>query len=104
MVWHIPAFLISGTPQSAWAFFPYFVGGVAMSVVFTAMFNESHGSLLIPVLLHFQLNNPVWPDAQPWDNLLMAAFAVIVVWLHRRTIFQHGSGVTDILMPEESLQ
>jgi membrane protease YdiL (CAAX protease family) len=104
MVWHIPAFLIGGTPQSAWSFFPYFVGGVAMSVIFTAIFNDSRGSLLIAVLLHFQLNNPMWPDAQPWDNLLIAAIAVIIVWLNRRTIFQHGSGVTDILMPGKSLK
>ena len=75
-----------------------------MSVVFTAIFNDSRGSLLIAVLLHFQLNNPIWPDAQPWDNLLIAAIAVIVVWLNRRTIFQHGSGVTDILMPGKSLK
>jgi membrane protease YdiL (CAAX protease family) len=104
MVWHIPAFLIGGTPQSAWSFFPYFVGGVAMSVIFTAIFNDSRGSLLIAVLLHFQLNNPMWPDAQPWDNLLIAAIAVVIVWLKRRTMFQRGSGVTDILMPGKSLE
>jgi len=100
MIWHIPAFLIGGTLQSAWSFFPYFFGGVAMSVIFTAIFNDSRGSLLLAALLHFQLNNPIWPDAQPWDNLLIVIIAVIVVWLNRRTMFQHGTGVTDILMPE----
>lgn len=100
MIWHIPAFLIGGTLQSGWAFLPYFAGGVAMSVVFTAIFNSSGGSLLIAVLLHFQLNNPIWPDAQPWDNLFIAIIAIIVVWVNRRTIFQRDFGVTDILMPE----
>ncbi len=99
MIWHAPAFLISGTPQSAWSFLPFFVGGVAISVVFTALFNDARGSLLIAALLHFQLNNPIWPDAQPWDNLLIAVIAVILVWLKRRTMFQQGAGVTDILMP-----
>lgn len=101
MVWHGPAFLIGGTPQSAWSFLPYFTGGVAMSVVFTALFNDSRGSLLLAALLHFQLNNPIWPDAQPWDNLFIIAIAVMVVWLKRDTMFQKGSGVTDILMPEK---
>jgi hypothetical protein len=45
--------------------------------------------------------NPIWPDAQPWDNLLMAIVALIVVLLNRRTMFKRGSGVTDILMSEQ---
>lgn len=99
--WHIPSFLMSGTPQSAWSFAPYFAGVVAISVILTPLFNDSRGSLLIAVLYHFQMMNPIWPDAQPWDNLLFAIAAVIIVWLNRRRMFQHGSGVIDILMPEE---
>ena len=100
-VWHIPAFLLSGTPQSAWSFPAFFFGAVAITVILTPMFNDARGSLLIAYLYHFQLNNPIWPDAQPWDSLLFAIAAVIIVWLNRRTMFQRGSGVTDILMPEQ---
>lgn len=100
--WHIPAFLMSGTPQSAWSFAPYFVGVVAISVILTPLFNDSRGSLLIAVLYHFQMMNPMWPDAQPWDNLLFTIVAVIVVWLNRRRMFRRGSGITDILAPAPS--
>jgi hypothetical protein len=65
------------------------------------MFNSARGSLLIAYLYHFQVMNPIFPDAQPWDNLLFVIAAVIIVWLNRRTMFQHGAGVIDILMPEE---
>jgi membrane protease YdiL (CAAX protease family) len=99
MIWHIPAFLIGGTLQSAWSFAPYFVGGVAASLILTVLFNDSRGSLLIAVLFHFQMNNPIWPDAQPWDNFLLACVAVAIVWFNRRTMFQRNSGITDILMP-----
>ena len=102
MIWHIPGFLIGGTVQSGWAFAPFFVGGVAISLIMTALFNDSRGSLLLPFLLHFQLNNPIWPDAQPWDNFLLAAFAIIIVWLNRDRMFQRDAGITDILMPEKS--
>lgn len=95
--WHLPAFLMSGSPQSAWSFAPYFTGVVAISVILTPLFNDSRGSLLIAVLYHFQMMNPIWPDAQPWDNLLFAIAAIIIVWLNRRRMFQHGSGITDIL-------
>ncbi len=101
-VWHIPAFLIGGTPMSNWSFLPYFGGVIAINVILTPFFNVSRGSLLIAYLYHFQLMNPIFPDAQPYDNILWIIIAVVIVWLNRRTMFQRGSGVTDVLMPEES--
>ena len=68
------------------------------------MFNSSRGSLLIAYLYHFQMMNPIFPDAQPWDNLIFAIVAVIIVILNRRTMFQRGSGVTDVLMPEQGAE
>ena len=59
------------------------------------------GSLLLPFLLHFQMNNPIWPDAQPWDSLFLAAVAIIIVWFKRQKMFQHSSGNTDILFTEK---
>jgi membrane protease YdiL (CAAX protease family) len=100
MAWHLPAFFIEGTPQSAWSFLPFAFGGIASSLIITAVFNESRGSILLPALIHFQLNNPIWPDAQPWDNLFVVICAILIVWMKRHKMFQHGSGVTDILMPE----
>lgn len=99
-VWHIPSFLMSGTPQSAWSFGPFFLGIVAISVILTPFFNASRGSLLIAVLYHFQMMNPIWPDAQPWDNLIYVAVAVIVVWLNRHKMFQREAGITEVLMTE----
>ncbi len=99
--WHIPAFLLSGTPQSAWSFGPYFIGVVAISVILTPMFNAARGSLLFAVLYHFQMMNPAWPDAQPWDNLMFAIAAVIIVLLNRHKMFQRDDRVTDVLKPED---
>lgn len=99
--WHIPAFLMSGTPYGAWSFAPWFAGVIAISVILTPMFNSARGSLLIAYLYHFQVMNPIFPDAQPWDNLLFIITAVIIVWLNRRTMFKQGSGVTEILIPEK---
>jgi membrane protease YdiL (CAAX protease family) len=101
-VWHAPAFLLSGTPQSAWSFGPFFVGLIAITVILTPLFNASRGSLLIGILYHLQMMNPIFPDAQPWDNFLFAIAAVFIVWLNRRTMFQRGSAVTDVLMPRDS--
>ena len=96
-IWHLPAFLMSGTPQSDWAFLPFVVGAVSISVILTPLFNASRGSILLPLLCHFQLNGPAWPDAQPFDNWLFAATAVLVVWLNRRTMFSRQGAVTEVI-------
>jgi membrane protease YdiL (CAAX protease family) len=99
-VWHVPAFFLSGTPQSAWALGPYLVGVLAVSVILTPMFNAARGSLLAAALFHFQLNGPAWPDAQPWDMYLFAALAVVVVILNRRTLLSRDGAVTEVLLGE----
>lgn len=98
-VWHLPSLLMSGMPQSSWSVLPFLLGIVAISVILTPFFNAAWGSLLVAVLYHLQMMNPIFPDAQPWDNLLWIGVAVIVVWLNRRTMLQRGNGVTDVLMP-----
>ncbi len=86
-LWHVPAFLLSGTPQSGWDFLPYFVGLMSVAMIMTVIFNASSGSLLLAVLMHFQLNNPLWPDSQPLDSLFFLGLAILVVWLKRRQVF-----------------
>ncbi|MCU0571004.1 MAG: CPBP family intramembrane metalloprotease [Oculatellaceae cyanobacterium Prado106] len=98
-IWHLPAFLLSGTPQSTWSFPPFLIGSVAISIIITPLFNASHGSILLPFLVHFQLNNPLWPDAQPYDTLFFVAAAVLVIWINRKTMFRRGDIVTDVIPP-----
>ncbi|NUM45513.1 MAG: CPBP family intramembrane metalloprotease [Anaerolineales bacterium] len=100
-LWHIPSFMISGTPQSAWDFGPYFIGVVAIAVILTPLFNASHGSLLIAALYHFQMMNPAFPDAQPWDIVFFVTAAILIVWLNRREMFRKGSGVTEVLFSQK---
>jgi membrane protease YdiL (CAAX protease family) len=96
-LWHVPTFFMEGTPQSAWTFAPYFVGVVAIAIILTPMFNASKGSLLIPALYHFQMNNPVWPDAQPWASYIFAVVAVAVVLLNRKAMLGRAGAVTGVL-------
>ena len=100
-VWHTPAFLMSGTKQSAWDFWPFFFGVVAISVILTAMFNAAGGSLLVAALFHAQMNGPAWPDAQPWDMLGFVLVAIAVVVVTRRSMLTRGAGSTDVLMPPD---
>jgi membrane protease YdiL (CAAX protease family) len=100
--WHLPAFLLSGTQQSAWSFTPFFAGSVAISVIMTPLFNKSQGSILLPALFHFQLINPIWPDAQPFDTYLFVVAAVLVVWFNRKTMFMREGAVSKVIPQVEN--
>jgi uncharacterized protein len=101
-LWHLPAFFLSGTPQSAWGLMPFVIGSVAVSVILTPFFNSSKGSILLPALFHFQLNNPLWPDAQPFDTYFFVAAALVVIWVNRSSMFSSKNAVKDVI-PTESL-
>jgi membrane protease YdiL (CAAX protease family) len=97
-LWHVPAFLLGGTPQSAWSFAPYFIGVVTISVILTPLFNASRGSILIAALYHFQINNPIFPDAQPWDTVAFVVAAVVIVVLNRKALLSREAAVTEVLV------
>jgi membrane protease YdiL (CAAX protease family) len=95
-IWHIPAFLLSGTPQSGFDFLPFFVGTVSIAMIMTVMFNATSGSLLLPVLMHFQLNNPITPDGQPFDAIAFFLLAAGLVWWYRSSMFNRSGNTTVV--------
>lgn len=86
-LWHMPAFLLGGTQQSEWSFAAFFAGCLAISVIATALFNSSRGSILLSAVFHFQLMNPIFPDAQPYVTYLLIVVASIVVWWNRDSLW-----------------
>jgi len=100
-LWHFPAFLLSGTQQSEWSFTAFFAGCLAISVIVTALFNRSNGSILLPAIFHFQLMNPIFPDAQPYDTYLLIVIASLVVWWNRKDMFTKESSIKEVI-PNQS--
>ena len=99
--WHTPAFLLSGTQQSAWSFTPFFIGCIAISMIATALFNASRGSILLAAVFHFQLMNPIWPDAQPYDTYILVVFALVLLWFYRKSMFSSAGNSTEIIPASE---
>ncbi len=96
-VWHLPAFFLAGVVFADWNFLPFFVGNITLAVLVTPIFNDTRGSLLWPMLFHWQLINPFWADAQPWDTWLLVAVAAVVVWWNRDTMFTRDGAVTEVI-------
>ena len=96
-LWHVPAFFLDGTPQSGWEVMPFVIGAIGVSIILTAFFNAAHGSILVAILFHWQLNMPIWPDAQPWDMYLFVVLAITVVWVKRADMFSRMGAVTKVM-------
>jgi uncharacterized protein len=96
-LWHLPAFLLSGTQQSQWSFGPFFLGCIALSVIVTPLFNTSGGSILLAALFHYLLMNPILPDAEPYDTYILVVVAVVIVLLHRGRMFTRAHAVTQVV-------
>lgn len=96
-LWHLPAFLLSGTQQSEWSFTAFFAGCLAISVIATALFNRSNGSILLSALFHFSLMNPIFPDAQPYDTYLLIGVAALIVIRQRKDMLTRDGAVVDVI-------
>jgi uncharacterized protein len=101
-LWHLPAFLLSGTQQSEWSFMAFFAGCLAISVIATALFNRSGGSILLSAFFHFSLMNPIFPDAQPYDTHLLIIAAGLIVWWNRKNMFTKEGSITEVIPHEKS--
>jgi len=101
--WHLPAFYLAGVVYENWSFLPFLIGNITLAILVTPIFNDSRGSLLLPMLFHWQLINPFWPDAQPWDTWILVAVALVVVWLDRKRMFTREGAITEVIPGEGSL-
>lgn len=96
-IWHLPAFLLSGTQQSNWSFAPFFAGCIALSVIVTPLFNASRGSILLSAFFHFMVMNPLFPDAEPFDTYILIFVAMFIVWKNRETMFTTQNAIKRVI-------
>ena len=95
-VWHLPAFFLSGVPQASWSILPFLIGSTALGVILTPLFNAARGSILLPMLAHWQLINPLFPDAAPHDTLFFVLAAIVVTVLNRKAMFSRTRSITCV--------
>ena len=84
-LWHLPLFLVGGTPQHSLPFGIYLVQAVALSVVFAWVYNASGGSLFVVLLLHASLDafpQPLrlLPEATGSVGPFVIATALVCAW------------------------
>jgi membrane protease YdiL (CAAX protease family) len=83
-LWHLPVYLIASGPIALGPFdlqeFALNTAlGIAMAIIFTWVFNNARGSILIAVLIHASLNvTPAWMSALIPDYPMEAAWKIVM--------------------------
>lgn len=82
-IWHLPAFYISATPQSAFSFPLFLLGTVSYAIIMTALYNGTGGSIPLAFLFHWQINNAfglsIYPEGEWISPVSFAIVALIVI-------------------------
>jgi membrane protease YdiL (CAAX protease family) len=73
-MWHLPAFLLGGTPQNNMSFPLFMIGVVALSVLMTWAFKGTRGSVLAAALIHWTFNT-----CSDMSQMPLALFSVGVI-------------------------
>lgn len=55
-VWHLPAFFLSGMPQSGLSLPLFLIGSVELSILMAWVFNRTGGSVMLTILIHLMFN------------------------------------------------
>ena len=89
-LWHLPLYFVLGTGQSEipWpgASPAFAIGGflgwtIGLSVLFTWLFNQTGGSLIVVMLFHAAVNLAVFLPAAVGSGGAAALLNVIIAWL-----------------------
>jgi membrane protease YdiL (CAAX protease family) len=75
-VWHLPAFILAGTPQNNMSFPLFMIGVVALSVLMTWAFKGTGGSVLAAALIHWTFNTCTDMTRMP---LALVSVGVLVI-------------------------
>ncbi|MGD0622459.1 MAG: type II CAAX endopeptidase family protein [Thermacetogeniaceae bacterium] len=82
--WHIPAFLFSGSSQSIYTFPLFFIYLVCGTVLMTAVYNATGGSLPLAIIVHwlFNLNGAMTINGiEPLGIFIMCAVLLAAAYL-----------------------
>jgi uncharacterized protein len=105
-VWHLPLFLLPGSPTTGQSFPLYVVQVTGLSVVFAWLYARTGGSLLLTMLLHAAFNNTkdIVPSAVPGATNTWALSASPVGWLSVGLLWVFAGYCLARMPPVESIR
>ncbi len=85
-LWHLPAFLAAGTPQSGLSLPAFVLGAIVLSSLTTWVFIHTNGSLLLCALIHFMANFSLSALGAPmtYYSVLLLLVVLLVIAIQSR--------------------
>ncbi|MHA2474985.1 MAG: CPBP family glutamic-type intramembrane protease [Promethearchaeota archaeon] len=83
-LWHLPLFFISGTPQENQNIFAFFTTVILLSVLYTWLYNNTEGSVLVAMIFHttYNISSLYYPiNNTMFGNMYNAILLIIIVIL-----------------------
>jgi hypothetical protein len=89
-IWHIPLYFVPGTGQfetvsggtsPSFAIGAFVVWTVGLSILFTWLFNETRGSLIVVILFHTSINLAAFVPAAVGSTGAASFLYAIVTWI-----------------------
>jgi membrane protease YdiL (CAAX protease family) len=77
-LWHLPLLFIKGSIMATYPLIPFFLGTIASAILYTWLYNNSSGSVLIVTIFH-AVSNTVGPSAGPEQTFVLILLAIIIV-------------------------
>lgn len=86
-LWHLPLVFIDGTTQAAIPFHEFILQTMLLAIIYTWLFNNTGGSILVAALFHATANTagaavPTWttPQGRWMGFIALAAITSVIVW------------------------
>jgi membrane protease YdiL (CAAX protease family) len=103
-IFHLPLFFtVTGSSQADWSFVSFLISTVSMSVLYTWLYNNTRGSVLLAYLFHAAANT--WSQvfsidhANPWVGWIMAGLLVLAA-----VIVVAATGTEDLSRTKDRIQ
>lgn len=106
MTWHLPGFFLETVMTDAlqlpvlWALPPFFLDGIAFTIILTVLYNVSRGSVPLMVVAHWLHNLPypfeADPSISPMNSVLMVLLALFLMTRYGRSYLGFRNLQTDL--------
>jgi membrane protease YdiL (CAAX protease family) len=100
-VWHVPLWFVAGASQQGSSFWLFLANLVLLSILYTWLFNNAKGSILVAVVFHAMANTVSQMFPEPMANLFywvvlgLTVVLVVVIYGPRRLV-RKGRDALDV--------
>jgi membrane protease YdiL (CAAX protease family) len=106
--WHLPLWFLAGSSQQGTSFWLFLANTVLLSILYTWLFNNAKGSILVAVVFHAMCNTVAQMFPEPTANLFywlvlgLTVILVVAIYGPRRLVRERRKTSSAVVMSQAS--